>query len=63
MDLTVIVRLEEKVGQLLEQRQALSNENLRLRTRQARLEEERQHFRRELDLGLGMRQTLERKRP
>ncbi len=63
MDLTVIVRLEEKVDQLLAQRQTLQEENLRLRERQARLEEERQVFRRELDLVLGKLQARERKAP
>jgi len=63
VDLTVIVRLEEKVDQLLEQRQALQEENFRLRERQARYEEERQVFRRELDLVLGKLQAKERKAP
>ncbi|AMV73013.1 hypothetical protein JCM30471_14280 [Desulfuromonas carbonis] len=63
MDLTVIVRLEEKVDQLLDELQTLQEENLRLRERQARLEEERQVFRRELDLVLGKLPAKERRAP
>lgn len=63
MDLTVIARLEEKVGQLLEQHRALQDENSRLLDRQAALEAERQVFRRELDRILGKLEGLERKKP
>ena len=63
MDLTVIVRLEEKVDQLLEQHRTLQEENRRLLARQAALEEERQVFRGELDRILGKLEGLERKTP
>ncbi len=63
MDLTVIVRLEEKVDQLLEQHRTLQDENRRLLARQAALEEERQLFRGELDRILGKLEGLERKTP
>ena len=63
MDLTVIVRLEEKVDQLLEQHRTLQEENRRLLARQAALEEERQLFRGELDRILGKLEGLERKTP
>jgi len=63
VDMTVIARLEEKVGQLLEQHRALREENRRLQVRQAALEEERQLFRRELDRILGKLQGLGRKTP
>jgi cell division protein FtsB len=63
VDLTVIVRLEEKVDQLLEQHRTLQDENRRLLARQAALEEERQLFRGELDRILGKLEGLERKTP
>jgi FtsZ-binding cell division protein ZapB len=61
--MTVIVRLEEKVDQLLEQHQLLREENRRLLARQAALEDERQFFQSELDRILGKLQRLERKAP
>ena len=63
MDLTVIVRLEERVDELLEQHRALREENRRLVTRQAALEQERQLFRGELDRILGKLQRLEQEQP
>ena len=63
MDLSVIVRLEEKVGQLLEQHRALQEENSRLLARQAAFETERQQFRQEVDRILQKLQVLERRAP
>ena len=56
-------RLEEKVGQLLEQHRALQEENSRLLARQAAFETERQQFRQEVDRILQKLQVLERRAP